>query len=301
VVTLMPRLRGVFHAAGVLGDLPLAEITEESLQRVMDPKVRGALNLDAVLEAEGADLDAFVLYSSASAVVGPVPQIAYASANAVLDALAATRRAQGKPALSVRWGALGGGGMAESSEEVERYLGLLGLRPIAMDRATALLHECLHLADELSVAAIGDIDWGRYAAACPASAVSSRFAEHVAEASSGGSGAEALRRELAQVPEEQRTEVLAYVLAEQLAEVLGVSADGMDLTAPLTDLGVDSLMTVELSARIHVTLGIELAALDLGRGIGLNGVADYVAAQLAGPERLPAPAAPPTPDLVKAA
>jgi acyl transferase domain-containing protein/NADPH:quinone reductase-like Zn-dependent oxidoreductase/acyl carrier protein len=301
VLTTMPRLRGVFHAAGVLGDLPLAEITDESLQRVMNPKVRGALNLDAVLEAQRADLDAFVLYSSASAVVGPVPQIAYASANAVLDALAASRRAQGKPALSVRWGALGGGGMAESSEAVERYLGLLGLRPIPMDRATALLHECLHLADDLSVAVIGDIDWGRYAAACPASAMSSRFAEHIAEASSGGSGAEALRRELAQVPEEQRTEVLAYVLAEQLAEVLGISAEGMDLTEPLTDLGVDSLMTVELSARIHLTLGIELAALDLGRGIALNGIAAYVATQLAGPEPLPAHPVSATPDLVKAA
>jgi acyl carrier protein len=76
--------------------------------------------------------------------------------------------------------------------------------------------------------------------------------------------------------------VLAYVLAEQLAEVLGIDAGGIDLAVPLTDLGVDSLMTVEFSARVHMTLGLELKALDLTVGAGLFGVADWVAEQLDG-------------------
>ena len=292
-VATMPPLRGVFHAAGVIDDLPLAEISQESLRRVMNPKVRGALNLHAVLDDVGADLDAFVLYSSVSALVGPVPQIAYAGANAVLDALAAARRAQAKPALSINWGALAGGGMAEASDEVERYLAVLGVRPIAMERATALLQECLGLGGEVVAAVVSDMDWAQYEAACPASAASSRFAEHIADASSGGSGAAALRQELSRLPEEQRGEVLAFVLAEQLSEVLGISADGVDLAAPLTDLGVDSLMTVEFSARVHIALGIELTSLDLSRGVGLSGIADFVATQLSGGDGAGAPAPPP--------
>ena len=276
----LPPLRGVFHAAGVLDDRPLEDITSEQLRRVLAPKTRGALNLHAALS--GVELDAFVLYSSVSALVGPVPQIAYAGANAVLDALAAARRAQGLPAVSINWGALGGGGMAEASAEVERYLALLGVRPIAMDRATALMQECLGLGDDVVAAVVADLDWARYEAACPASAASCRFSEHVAAASAGGSGAAALRRELARLPAEQRREVLAYVLAEQLSEVLGIDAGGIDLATPLTDLGVDSLMTVEFSARVHVTLGLELKALDLTVGAGLLGIADWVAEQLDG-------------------
>jgi NAD(P)-dependent dehydrogenase (short-subunit alcohol dehydrogenase family)/acyl carrier protein len=276
----LPPLRGVFHAAGVLDDRPLEDITSEQLRRVLAPKTRGALNLHAALS--GAELDAFVLYSSASALVGPVPQIAYAGANAVLDALAAARHAQGLPAVSINWGALGGGGMAEASDEVERYLALLGVRPIAMDRATTLMQECLGLGGDVVAAVVVDLDWARFEAACPASAASCRFSEHVAAATAGRSGAAALRRDLSRLPAEQRREVLAYVLAEQLSEVLGIDAGGIDLAAPLTDLGVDSLMTVEFSARVHVTLGLELKALDLTVGAGLLGVADWVAEQIDG-------------------
>jgi acyl transferase domain-containing protein/NADPH:quinone reductase-like Zn-dependent oxidoreductase/NADP-dependent 3-hydroxy acid dehydrogenase YdfG len=276
----MPPLRGVFHAAGVVEDVPLADIGTASLRRVLDPKTGGALNLHAALDEVEAELDAFVLYSSVSALVGLVPQIAYAAGNAVLDALAVARRAQGKPALAVNWGALAGGGMAEASEEIKRYLTLLGVTPIDMDRATAMLHECLSLGDEVVGAGLADVDWAKWGAAYPASAASSRFAAHVAAASSDMSGAAALRHELAGLPEEQRAEVLAYVLAEQLAEVLGLSADAIDLATPLPDLGVDSLMTVEFSARVLVVVGIEISALGFGRGTGLRGVAARLAGQI---------------------
>ncbi|MDQ3721627.1 MAG: SDR family NAD(P)-dependent oxidoreductase [Actinomycetota bacterium] len=279
-VDTMPPLRGVFHAAGVVDDAPLAELTADSLRRVLEPKTRGALNLDAVLDRVEHDLDAFVLYSSVSAVVGPVPQIAYAGANAVLDGLAAVRRARGKPALSVNWGALSGGGMAEASDEVERYLALLGVLPIALARATAMLEECLGLGDDVVTVAVSDINWGKYAAACPASAASTRFSEHVAAASSEGSDAAALRQELLRMSEEQRSEVLAYVLAEQLAAVLGVGADAVDLHTALPDLGVDSLMAVELAAGIFVTLGVEISALEFSRGSGLMSIAARVSAQI---------------------
>lgn len=277
-VDTMPPLRGVFHAAGVVDDLPLSAIGADSLRRVLEPKTRGALNLHTVLDHVEHDLDAFVLYSSVSAVVGPVPQIAYAGANAVLDGLAAVRRAQGKPALSVNWGALSGGGMAEVSDEVERYLALLGVRPIPLERATAMLEECLGLGDEVVTVAVTDADWGKYGAACPASAASTRFAELVAAAGSEGSDSAALRQELLRMSEEQRNEVLAYVLAEQLAAVLGIGADAVELHMPLPELGVDSLMAVELAAGIYVTLGVEVSALEFSRGSGLMSIAARVSA-----------------------
>jgi acyl carrier protein len=192
--------------------------------------------------------------------------------------------------------------MAEGDAQVERYLALLGVSPIAMGRAALLLGEVLGLGDDVAGAVVADLDWAKYEAACPASATSSRFSELVAAASTGGSGAAGLRRELARLPEEQRREVLGYVLAEQLALVLGVAADGLDHGASLTDLGVDSLMTVEFSARVHTTLGIELKSLDLSLGTGLAEIAEQIGAELDDEPPVPLHAGPaPAHDLKKVA
>jgi acyl transferase domain-containing protein/NADPH:quinone reductase-like Zn-dependent oxidoreductase len=280
----MPPIRGVFHAAGVIDDRALAEIDTASLARVLNPKTRGALNLHTVLDRLECDLDAFVLYSSVSALVGPVPQIAYAGANAALDALAVARRAHGKPALSVNWGALAGGGMAEASSDIERYLALLGVRPIPMDRATAMLEECLALGGDMVGVVVSDNDWGKYGSVCPASASSTRFAEHVAAARSDDSATVTLRREIMRLPEDTRCEVLACVLAEQLAVVLGVGADSVDLVTPLPELGVDSLMSVEFAAGVFFTLGVEISALEYSRGSGLLGIAGRLLTSIANEE-----------------
>lgn len=280
----MAPLRGVFHAAGVVEDRPLSQLDGAVVRRVLDPKTRGALNLHTVLEDLGVELDAFVLYSSVSAVVGPVPQIAYAGANALLDALAVTRWSRGLPALSVNWGALAGGGMAEASDAVTRYLALLGVAPLEMDRATLMLQECLDLGEDVTSVVVSDNDWSKYGTACPASAASSRFAELVAAARSDESDTAALRNALLCLPEQQRGEVLAHVLAEQLAEVLGIDADSVELVTPLPELGMDSLMAVEFAAGVFVTLGVELSSLEFTSGSGLLGLAHRVLEQIGGQE-----------------
>src|SRR5262249_13260943 len=95
-------LRGVVHAAGVLDDGVLSEQSAERFARVLSAKVDGACHLDAL--TRGADLDFFVLFSSASGTLGSAGQGGYAAANACLDALAARRRAAGLPGQSLAWG-----------------------------------------------------------------------------------------------------------------------------------------------------------------------------------------------------
>src|SRR5690606_1831991 len=104
-------LRSIFHAAGVLGDLRgLADLTLDEYRRVATGKAVGALSLHALTEQ--LELDAFVTFSSASAVLGGGQQGAYAAANSLLDALAEHRAGRGLPATSIAWGAWGEHGMA---------------------------------------------------------------------------------------------------------------------------------------------------------------------------------------------
>lgn len=271
LVTARAPLRGVFHTAGVIRDEPYPDLGLEALHEVLEPKAVGALNLHRALDRAGARLDHFVLYSSVTSLAGTVPQSAYAAANAVLDLLAWQRRGAGLPAVTVNWGALEGGGMAEASEEVSRYLALLGLRPFGMDRACEYLELVLGL-DAVQVA-VADLDWARWGQTHPASAATLRYEELVRAAGTGESAAGVLRTELAALPADQRAEVFGYVLCEQIAAVLGVPPETIDVQSPLPELGLDSLMAVELSARIATSLDLEISALEFTRGGGVTSLA----------------------------
>lgn len=271
-----PPLRGVFHAAGVLADEPLGRLSRHGLESVLAPKARGALILSEALA--DTQLDQFVLYSSVTSQSGTVPQISYAAANAVLDTLAHHRASLGLPALSVNWGSLAGG-MATSSEEIATYLALNGLHPLPLADACEYLDAAIGL-DPTQVAIV-DIDWAVWGAMHPASAGTPRFAAHVDAAKDAGAASGSVRAELAAMPVEQRIEVLTHTLVEQFAGVLGIPGDSVDRQTPLSELGLDSLMAVELRARVNVALNVEISALELSRSGGLSALASRLADKLA--------------------
>lgn len=270
-----PPLRGVFHAAGVLADEPLGELSPHGLNAVLCPKARGALILNEAL-AE-AELDHFVLYSSVSSQVGLVPQLSYAAASAVLDSLAHCRARVGWAALSVNWGALAGG-MATSSEEISTSLALNGLRLLPLDAANEYLDVAIGL--NPTQVSIVDIDWGVWGAMHPESANTPRFAGQVNAAKGSTATTDSVRAELAAMPDAQRVETLGDLLAEQVGKVLAISGESIDRHTPLPELGLDSLSAVELRARINVTLELGISALELSRGGGISSLAARLGDQL---------------------
>ena len=123
---LLPPLRGVIHAAGVVTPLPLRDTALEALDAVLRPKVAGTWVLHRLTRE--LPLDFFVVFSSISSVWGSSELAAYAAANQFLDAFAHAARASGRPVLSINWGPWQGEGMAATAER-SRAVKLLGLRP----------------------------------------------------------------------------------------------------------------------------------------------------------------------------
>lgn len=183
----------------------------------------------------------------------------------------------------------GDGGMADS-RAVSRYAEMTGYGSLDMDFATVLLWECLRL--DVPQCAVLDIDWAQWALAHRSSARAPRFAELVTAAGGGAGGTGALRAEILTIDAEQRGEVVAWLLAEQLAIVLGVDADIVDLDTPTSELGLDSLMAMEFGARVVKSLGVKMSVLSIGAGLSLGGLGAKIAAQIAQEEATTEPTAP---------
>jgi acyl transferase domain-containing protein/acyl carrier protein len=254
-------LGAIVHVAGVLDDGVVGSLTAERVDRVLAPKVSGAWHLHRL--TEHLDLSAFVLFSSASGVLGGMGQGNYAAANAFLDALAAHRRANGLAAVSLAWGPWEvTGGMAGGLDETDRTrIMRSGLTPMSDTEALDLFD----LAQELDEPLIVPVRLDRSAlrAGGTAGAFPSLLRGMVRPATRHTKGVEnsALAKRLAAAPPHEHERILLDAVCTHTAVVLGhSSADAVEAKQPFKELGFDSLAAVELRNRLNQALGINLPA-----------------------------------------
>ncbi|MDG9715510.1 type I polyketide synthase [Streptomyces sp. DH24] len=259
------RLSAVVHAAGVLDDGLIADLTPERLARVLAAKAESALHLHEL--TRGHDLSAFVLFSSFAGVVGSTGQAAYAAANNVLDALAVSRRAAGLPAVSLAWGmwetAEGMGGTLAKAE-LDR-MARQGFPALETSEGLALLDTALLVNEPVAVpvalrpsalSAVRDTLPTVLHDLVPASDRRRR----AAGSATAGTGT-ALARKLAGLQDTEQERLLLDLVLTQVAAVLGhASAGSVDPARAFKDLGFDSLTAVDLRNRLGSATGITLPA-----------------------------------------
>ncbi|SNS68614.1 Acyl transferase domain-containing protein [Actinomadura meyerae] len=257
-------LTTVMHLAGVTDDRPFEELTAESFAKVFAAKAHGAENLAEALR--GDPPEAFVLFSSASAVLGTAGQTAYAAANGYLGGLARRLRAAGLPAVAIDWGPwvpAAGGGLAGSAAAA-RAAESAGLRPLGDDEAAELLDLALARRRSRLIAMAVDAEratrppHGRARAALFGAAASTGRA---GGAGSGRSGRARgwLRAELDALDPDARGDRLRAAVRELVGEALGDPTAVQDETG-FTDLGLDSIMVIDLRSRLALAAGAELPA-----------------------------------------
>ncbi len=245
----MPPLRGLFHTAGVLDDGILARQSWERFETVMAPKVSGAWNLHQLTQE--LPLDFFVCFSSVASVLGSPGQGNYGAANAFMDGLAHYRRSLGLPGLSINWGPWSGAGMAgELSDRDLARLSLSGITPIVPDQGLQVLEELL--CSDASQVSVIQMDWAKFVQQLPKVGVPP-FLEQVATASAVALPSQsAFLTQLEALPQSERFAFLSSYVRSQIAKVLGLkSPDQIELHQGFADLGMDSLMGMELKSRLQ--------------------------------------------------
>ncbi|WP_251092343.1 type I polyketide synthase [Streptomyces sp. Caat 7-52] len=260
-------LTAVIHAAGVLDDAVVTDVTPDRLDRVLGPKTDAAGHLDAL--TRGLDLSAFVLFSSASGTLGTAAQGAYAAANAALDALAQRRRASGLPATSLAWGfwAQQSGMTGHLGELDLARIARSGMRPLTSEEGLALFDRALAAGDP--VLAPLRIDTAALRARAAASdtvpavlrALAGPAVRRAAAAGPGGArpAEQPALAGLAELPAEERARALLELVRTTVAAVLGHrSPDEVPETRGFVEMGFDSLTAVELRNRLAAALGRRL-------------------------------------------
>jgi len=275
-----PAFRGIVHAAGSWHDTPLVELDAAGLARVLAPKVAGTLALERLL---GADLDFFISCSSLSALLPAHGQANYAAANAFLDAHAQWRRAQGRPALSINWGPWSsvGFGASERGRRAHERLESFGLRRISPASALAALDALL--AQGTTQAAVVTIDWALLAKVDAPLARTAQLTEVagqlVAAAATATAGGEWLQQVVATAPE-ARAALVQGAVSDIVARVLRIPAAELRQAEPLSNLGLDSLMAVEIKNRVRSELGVDVPLARLLEGASTDAIAAQVAQDL---------------------
>jgi NADPH:quinone reductase-like Zn-dependent oxidoreductase/acyl carrier protein len=258
----MPSLRGVMHAAAVLDDALMANLDEVRLRKVAAPKARGAWLLHQ--HTLDLHLDHFVLFSSVSALMGNPGQGNYVAANVFLDSLAAYRRTLGLPATSVNWGALAEVGMAAKDTVVAEQLARAGINAIRPADACAALASALW--EERTQLGFMDMNWSKWGQLNPGASAIPSLAYVVGAKSDGKSaGASKIRAALLSVEPGDRAEMLALMMVELVSETMHKPANKIDINMPLSDMGIDSLMAVELQYGVSTRFGVDIPVLELVR------------------------------------
>jgi acyl transferase domain-containing protein/NADPH:quinone reductase-like Zn-dependent oxidoreductase/acyl carrier protein len=258
----LPPLRGVIHAAAVIRDGLALNLTPAQLREVLAPKALGAANLDEL--TRGAKLDFFVMYSSATTMFGNPGQANYVAANSYLEALARRRRAEGRPALCISWGPIGDVGYLARHEKVRDALqSRLGGAPLESEAALAVLEQ--YLVSGEGDAAVLDFGWRTLRRHLP-SAASPRFHDLGARRESEPAGADEqleLRRLAGELAPAELAALLAQMLRREVGEILRIAPERIDSRQALQELGMDSLMGMELVTALEARLGVSIPVMAL--------------------------------------
>jgi acyl transferase domain-containing protein/acyl carrier protein len=261
-------LKGVFHLAMVIDDAPLSALTRDRMQSVLGPKAKGAWLLHQA--TQDLKLDCFVMFSSVSSVFGNPAQGNYAAANAFLDSLAHHRRALGLPALTINWGALGGEGYVARNERVAEFLARQGTGELSPREVVDLMESSL-AANSTQVMAIR-IDWAKWRQvfrSMQERPLLERIFATIEGQETPGAVSDYRQRIESAAPEEIEG-IVGQAVRDAVASVLRVKSETLRDDQPLTDLGLDSLMGVEIENTLDASLGVALppASLTRARTIG---------------------------------
>jgi myxalamid-type polyketide synthase MxaB len=272
IQTSLFPLKGVIHAAGVLDDGLVQNLSWQQFTKVMKPKVQGTWHLHQV--TKDLPLDFFVCFSSMASMLGNSGQGNYAAANAFMDAIAYYRRGMGLPGLSINWGAWAAGGMAARlASEHQNRMETVGIVPIQPEQGMQVLE--LLLSGSQTQVGVFPVNWSKFLRELP-TGQKMPYLEAFISSVTETENTQQLLEELKSAPPEEGEKILLNYLINKTSSLLGMTPAKIEIKQSLTSMGVDSLMAVELRNLLLRELEFDLPLEKIIDGISIVQIANLV-------------------------
>lgn len=244
---------GVMHTAGVTEDAILRNQTPEKFQKVWTPKVKGLEALDKVFSGKkGKALDWFVIFSSATVLIGNPGQGNYVAANMACEAIANDRYKNGLPATIIRLGAVEDVGMFKGNEKAKAILiNTFGTGTILSKNVWEAIGDCV--TNGYLVTDFIPIDWTKMRNV-PAYS-SNRFRHYALMGPGNSQTSVSLKNDLKTLPEDQSIKLLVRCLIDEISAVVGIPSEDIKPEKPIAEFGMDSLLVVELGVALEEKIG----------------------------------------------
>ncbi|NML34339.1 type I polyketide synthase [Paraburkholderia antibiotica] len=263
-------LKGVLHSAMRIDDGLLRNLDDARMLAVLEPKVAGAWNLHRATRR--CALDFFVLYSSATTCLGNPGQGAYVAANSFLEALVAHRRAAALPATFMAWGPIEDVGfLARNSTTREALQARIGGASITSDEAMTALERAL--TSGAAGEAVVRLDWAAIARGMPAAQARRYMALQGGGATETTSEDGALLEQLRGLPNAEAVALVETALRGHIARILHMSPERVALDRSVLELGMDSLMGMELGMAVEESFGVKLSIMAIAEGATVHTLA----------------------------
>lgn len=267
-------IKGIVHSAMVIADGLIANQDSKKFQQALAPKIAGAWNLHCASRL--LPLDFFVVYSSATTLLGNPGQANYVAGNTFLESLVGLRRSLGLPACYMAWGPLDDVGfLARNTDTKEAIQSRIGGSSISSAQAMSALERVL--LDGTAGEALLWLDWEAIQRVMPA-AKAQRYLELQLQMGSSHrrKGNDDLRSQLLLVEHDAAIELVENALQGEIARILHLSRDKIQLNTPVISMGMDSLMGMELGLSVEESFGVKLPVMVLAEGASIHMLAERI-------------------------
>lgn len=268
----MPPLRGIVHSAMVLEDDVLIYLNEERFNQVLAPKILGAWYLH--LLTKETPLDFFVLFSSVSSYIGNPRQANYVAANAFLDGLAYYRRSRGLVGQSLNWGSISKVGAVARNPKVEQYLQQLGMEGLEPEMAAEVMGQLIHR-NPVQISVM-NMNWQKWANSSMNVTRAPLYTHLVSAYANQQVSSKVFVGHLLAAEPEALEKVAQDFLLAQLSKVTRIPAARLDVNLRLDQLGIDSLMGVELNNLIRMEADVDFSVMTLMQGLTIAQLASHL-------------------------
>jgi acyl transferase domain-containing protein/surfactin synthase thioesterase subunit/acyl carrier protein len=269
----MPPLKGVVHAAGVIEAKTLTDLDQKGFLRILNPKVKGAWNLHIL--TLNKSLDCFIMFSSASTLIGLSGQGSYVAANAFLDTLAQSRKCMGLPGMSINWGVIKDVGMVSNEIDLEKYARAEGFEPVSMRDAIEVFNSIYH--SEHTQIGIVKLHAESMATYYSSLAKTQYFKGLLVQ----DDNTQVLEKKFMLVysdlqSNEEKTIALKQLITQHVSAIVKTPVSRINPSMTFKGMGIDSLMAIQLRNLLEKSLTLKLSVAMFWTHPSISEYADYL-------------------------